>query len=911
MHGLSLSRSLIVVPLALVAVALLAAAAPLGAQSPEAGRVQGRITGTESEHGLEGARVTLRRSTLVAVTDAKGYYVLPRVPTGTDTLDVAYIGRERLSQVVNVAAGQAVQADFKLGVSAVALEEIQVLGMRAMTQAEALNRQQNAANIQNIVASDQMGRFPDASAPEAVQRLPGVALERDQGEGRYIQIRGGSAQNTQVTFNGEQIPSPEPDVRQIELDAVPVDVLESIEVSKAITSDMDADAIGGSVNLVTKKAPDVPLFSAEVAGGYAPIREDFSGNGALTYGSRVADGRLGFLMSGSYAKRNFGSDDSEPEYDIADPGLGDDALSGLESRYYTLWRERIGATGAVDYRLSENSTLSVSGIYSDLGDEEQRRRLVNGVEDGELEFLHKNRLERSKTWNVTAAGDHLLSSGIGVDYHLTLTRSIQDTPYDNEISFLQEDIPFSPDLSNPDEPQANPADGAVGGTYLFDNFEPESSFASNLDHVAALNVTIPYGLGGGVSGKLKIGGKYRNKHKWQDFVSVEQGLADGADDIVLGTDVGEPFEVDGYQPGDYEFPPFTTSDNDVRDFGDRFASSLETEPNLAENTNDYTVDERVIAGYVMSEIQVTPSLMFLPGLRYEHTRYRGSGFDFDPEAETLTPHEGANDYGRLFPALHMRYRIASQTNLRAAVTTAMARPNFIDLIPFRLPDDEDLVLGNPDLDPTTSTNFDLLVEHYDRHIGVLSAGVFYKDIKDPIFRFITDNDLGGETEQPGNGEKGHIAGVEFAVQQQLRMLPRPFDGLGVFANYTYTDSKTTLPGGREARLQGQAPHVANAALSYERGPFSGQFSLNFHDHYVLEYGGDQGEPDEELEDLIVDDHLQLDFSASLSVTHQTAVFLEWINMSNEPYRVFQGVQERPVQREFYRSWGRFGVRLAR
>ncbi|HKU61104.1 MAG TPA: TonB-dependent receptor [Gemmatimonadales bacterium] len=909
MHALFLSRLLLVGPLALAAITLLTTVAPLMAQ--DAGRIQGRISGAENDRALEGARVTLRRSTLVAVTDAKGNYVLPRVPAGTDTLDVAYIGRERLSQVVTVEAGQAVQADFKLGVSAVALEEIQVLGMRAMTQAEALNRQQNAANIQNIVASDQMGRFPDASAPEAVQRLPGVALERDQGEGRYIQIRGGSAQNTQVTFNGEQIPSPEPDVRQIELDAVPVDMLESIEVSKAITPDMDADAIGGSVNLVTKKAPDIPLFSAEVAGGYAPIREDLSGNGSLTYGSRVSDGRLGFLVSGSYAKRNFGSDDSEPEYDISDPGLDDDALTGLDSRYYSLWRERIGVTGNVDYRLGENSTLMVTGIYSDLGDEENRRRFINGVEDGELEFLHKNRLERSKTWNVTAAGDHLLSSGIGVDYHATLTRSVQDTPYDNEISFLQEDVEFSPDLSNADEPQANPGNGAVQGTYLFDNFEPESSYASNLDHVAALNFTIPFGLGGGASGKLKVGAKYRNKHKWQDFQSVEQGLTDGANDILLGTDVGEPFEVKDYQPGDYEFPPFTTSNQDVREFGDRFASSLETETNLEEKTNNYEVNERVVAGYVMSEIQLTPSLMFLPGLRYEHTSFDGTGYDFDPDAETLTPHEASNDYGRLFPALHMRYQVAPRTNIRAAVTTAMARPNFIDLIPFRLPDDEDLVLGNPELDPTTSTNYDLLLEHYDQNIGVLSAGVFYKAIKDPIFRFITDNDLGGETEQPGNGESGHIAGFEVAAQQQLRMLPRPFDGLGIFANYTYTDSKTTLPGGREARLQGQAPHVFNAALSYERGPFSGQFSVNFLDDYVLEYGGDSGEPDEALEDLIVDDHLQLDFSANVAVTRTTAVFVEWINISNEPYRVFQGVQERPVQREFYRSWGRFGVRVAR
>jgi TonB-dependent receptor len=241
----------------------------------------------------------------------------------------------------------------------------------------------------------------------------------------------------------------------------------------------------------------------------------------------------------------------------------------------------------------------------------------------------------------------------------------------------------------------------------------------------------------------------------------------------------------------------------------------------------------------------------------------------------------------------------------------MARPNFVDLVPSRIQDDEDLELGNPELDPTTSTNLDFLIEHYDQRIGVMSAGVFYKDINDPIFAFVEDNELGGETRQPRNGDDGRIYGFELAVQQQLRMLPAPFDGLGVYANYTYTDSKTTLPGGREAQLQGQVPHVVNAALSYEQGPFSGQFSVNYSDQYVLEFSGDEGTPEESLEDIFVDTHLQLDLSASLRVTQMTSAFLEVVNLTNEPYRTYQGLAERPIQWEFYRSWGRFGFRLNR
>jgi TonB-dependent receptor len=258
--------------------------------------------------------------------------------------------------------------------------------------------------------------------------------------------------------------------------------------------------------------------------------------------------------------------------------------------------------------------------------------------------------------------------------------------------------------------------------------------------------------------------------------------------------------------------------------------------------------------------------------------------------------------------VHLRYRLTPQTNVRAAFTTTLARPNFFDLVPFRLRDDEDLVLGNPQLEATVSRNFDLLLEHYDRRIGVLSAGAFYKRLSDPIFLFTEDNEFGGATSQPRNVESAEIKGFEVAVQQQLSMLPPPLDGLGIWANYTYTDSEATLPGGRTARLAGQAAHVFNTALSYEKGGFSSQISLNYNDPFVLEFGSDVVGAEERNEDIFLDKHLQLDFSGAYRFTPSTSLFLELVNLTNEPFRTYQGVSVRPRQEEFYESWGRLGVR---
>jgi TonB-dependent receptor len=900
MNGTSLARLATI-----VALSIPATFGALHAQDGY-GRVAGRVVQAETGEGLTGAQVVVSGTSIGVVTDDNGRYLLPRVPAGSRTLEATYLGRSTGTETVNVSPGQIASADFSLEILAIAQPEL-VVGIRATGQAEALSRQKAAPNIKNIVASDQMGRFPDASAPEALQRVPGVALERDQGEGRYIQIRGGSAANTQVTVNGEQVPSPESEIRQIALDAIPVDVLEGIEVAKAITPDMDAEAIGGSVDLVTKKAPESPFFSVEVAGGYAPIRDDPSGSGSLTWGTRTGDGRVGFLASGSYNRRNFGSDDLEPAFDLGDPGPGDDQLEELSVRQYTMYRARLGLTASLDYRLGEGSNLFLTGLYSQLDDDEQRLEFLNNLADGELEFAHRNRREETSNLNVTGGGEHLLGSGMEIAYRGTVARGRQEKPHVDELFFLREDVAFEPVISNPDDIQANPV-GGTAGTYLFNGIEPASDETTNLDLVGAVDVTIPYGFGSEGAGNFKFGFKLRDKDKDQSVDEEEFELIEDGPDIVLGEDLGSPFQLEDYNPGDYEFSPFVTSEDENAAFLSRFGDVLEGGLNLEAETQDFEVGETTAAVYAMTEINLTPRFMLLPGARYEHTSVSSDGFDFNAEEETLAPISAENDYGRFFPMVHVKYELTPLTNLRAALTTAIARPNFVDLVPFRVVDEEDIVIGNPDLDPTTSTNFDLLLEHYDRRIGIISAGVFFKSLNDPIFPFTEENELGGNTVQPRNIDSGEIRGVEFALQQQLTFLPAPMDGLGIYANYTYTDSDATLPGGRETRLGGQSENVFNAALSYELGRFWTQLSLNYRDDFILEFGGDTGEAEEREEDLIVDEHLQLDLSMSYAVTPQATVFFELVNLNNEPFITYQGIPERPIQEEFYETWGELGLR---
>lgn len=875
------------------------------------GRITGRIVDGDDGGGMPGANITVVGTSLGTASDGRGNYLISRVPAGDHTIRVTYLGFGTQERSIKVTAGGISTANFEMKVTLIQMDEVVVLGTRAKGQASALNQQHNAVNIQNVVAADQMGRFPDASAPESLQRVPGVHIVRDQGEGRYVQVRGASPAMTSVTFNGERIPSPEGDVRQIALDAVPTEILESIEVSKTITPDMDADAIGGSVNLVTRQAPEDGIFTIEGTAGYGQLREDGSGKGSITWGQRASDGKTGFLVSGTWSKRNFGSDDLEPEWEFNDVGLADDELKELQVRHYTLSRDRRALTGVIDYRLAPQSSLQLTGTYTEMVDHEFRRRLIHVVEDDELSYRHKDREESLKSMNFSGKGRHTLGSGAEFSYHATISRSEEDTPFDREIEFLQEDVAFAPDISNPAQPQPNPQGGALSSGFLFDKIEPGESITRNTDYVAAANYAHPFGGGGEATGKFKFGLKYRHKDKIQDITEREYGLADGAPDIILGQGIGAPFDLAGYNPGRYQFPNAVPTVDEVVNFVSARSGLLEAENNISADAEDFDATEKTFAAYGLAEVNVSPRVMLLGGVRVEYTQLDNTGNFWDDNNETLTATSGSGSYTKFFPMGHLRYRASEVTNIRLAVTTALLRPNFFDLAPYRIEEDDEAEIGNPELDPAYSVNLDLLLEHYFEPVGVVAAGVFYKRIQDPIFKFTNDGIVAGEAgeiAQPRNGDNAWVAGLELTLQQQkISFLPQPFDGLGFYGNYTLTSSETKLADGRKADLAGQAKHVANLAVSYERGSFSGQVSMNFHDKFLDEFGGDIG--GSTFDDVYVREHLQFDLSATVQINRQVSVFVEWLNMTNEPWELYQADESRPIQREYYESWGQIGLKF--
>jgi TonB-dependent receptor len=864
----------------------------------DSGTVTGQVLDSAG-NPLSGAEVTVVGTTLSAVTGENGSYRIVAVPAGMQTLEFNYLGTGTSTVEVEIPAGSTLTQNAILEPFG---DQIVVLGSPLLEgQAKALNRQKNAINISNLVAADQIGKFPDPNAAEAIQRIPAVTLTRDQGEGRYVLVRGTEARLNSTTINGERIPSPEAGIRDIALDVIPADLLQSIEVSKALTPDMDGDAIGGTVDLVTKRAPEETRAAVSFANGYVDLTEDSISNGSLTYGRRYNDKKTGLLLSASAISANRGSDNFEPEYD-------DGELDELQLRDYTFKRERTGATVSIDQKSSDQAEYYVRGLWNNYQDTEVRRAKRERVGKEAIERVVRDRLQESDITSLTAGG--LYQTGVTtVDYRVAWNKAKEETPNQITSGFEQEDVEFNPNVTptsiDPNNIRANPLNEDFGA-FEFDEIESELKFSEEEDLVTAIDVSRGFYRDESFSGLWKFGAKMRFKEKSQN-VDV---FAWGSEDDLLMSDFPSSWSSEtAFLNGRYDIGIFPSASGLRQLFN---SGALEGERVLDEDLADFNSDEDTLAGYAMGELAFGSNMTLLVGARVENTEttYQAFELSFDEEGDptALSPVTGGQDYTEVLPMVHLKYQVDDKSNFRAAVTRTLARPNFEDLAPFQLTnfEDEEIVRGNPDLEVTTALNFDVLYERYLEPLGIISLGVFYKELDNNIFFSTFEEDIGGTTfdvEQPINGEKADLLGFEFAYQNRFAKLPAPWDGLGLYFNYTWVDGEADYPDRPAAPLQGQAEQTGNLALSYEKGGFSGQVSLNLNSEYILLVGG---EPER---DEWIDEHFQVDLSLRQQLNDRWSLFLDLINLDDEPYRVYEGVVDRPRQEEYYSWWGTFGFRI--
>lgn len=935
----------------------------------QTGNIQGTIT---DENGIyvPGANVYIESLSKGAITDFDGRFTLVGIPEGSYSLKITYMGYADIDQDVTVTGGQTTGVNIVLNPSNFELDEVQVSAYGLSGQAKALNTQRTNLNITNVVSTDQIGKFPDANIGDAVKRIPGITMQVDQGEARNIIVRGLSPQLNSVTLNGSRIPSAESDNRNIQMDLIPSDMIQTIEVNKAVTPDMDADALGGSVNLVTRTAPQGFRVSATAGSGINFITDKRIWNGSLLIGDRTNDGKFGYMFSATINDNDFGSDNIEAEWtDEFEYYTGNDDVEGdpileevdvdpytnvTEQRTYLVQRVRRSFSANFDYQINANNYIFLKTMYNWRDDRENRFRLEYEILDGEdIEVgdfsvnngrltrfpaevkrqskggisggRNKNRrLEDQRMQNYTLGGNHLFGS-VKMDWMAAYANASEERLNERYAEFESEYIVRN-DNSNPKYPIMTPADASDFdnlGNFEFGEITNENQYTEEEDMNFFVNFELPTDLLGN-GGTLKFGARGRFKTKVRDNDFFEYDLEDDfptlADVPVKSYTDPDFLAGEKYQAGTFASEEWLGSLNLNSSNGD--AVEDEYLP------GNFDIKEDVWAGYAMLNQKLSNKLSVLAGVRVENTKLETEGnrviyIEEDEDAGIeegieVEPVSDENSYTNVLPGIHFKYDVDTNTVLRFAWTNTLARPNYEDMIPRAeiINEDSEVVVGNPDLDPTTSMNFDLMAEHYFESVGIVSGGLFYKRINDFIYTFITEaeNDsfgagtTGYDIFQPLNGDSASIFGAEVSFQRQLDFLPGFAKNFSIYVNYTYLtssadgirnedgDERTDLD------LPNTAPNMFNGSLGYADKRFSARLSANFSDSYIDEIGGNA------FEDRYYDTQFFLDFNASFAITNNLRIYTDVNNITNQPLRYFQSVKDRTQQMEFYDIRFTFGVK---
>lgn len=920
------------------------------------GLLRGKVVFSDSpDTGIEGVVIRINELNQQVRSRRNGHFSFNNLPEGTYTVNVSYGGMNSITKTVQIQNGKNTLDHILLKTDVENIETTRVIGDTASYN-RALNKERAADSIMSIISADAIGQYPDANTSDALRRLPGLSVENDQGEGRFVRVRGMGPSYNAVNINGVRVPSPESRTRAVPLDVIPADLLESLEVSKSLTPDMDADSLGGSINLNSLSAFDRNdlFWKVTAEANFDDHSENTSPklslSGSNLYKINNKNENFGIAGSVSWFKREFGSDNVETG------GAWDgNSLKGFEVRDYIITRERFGFGLNFDYKPNDATNLFVRTLYSEYTDNQKRNRIeyafiqgkYNEVEnawegqDGLAPQQHlgntpetaleitrdlKDREENQKISSISLGGDTRLNQW-KFDYNIALSKASENTPYHlsdaqfestlstenagsseiNDIFFTAGDIIHIYGLENTSAKDMS--------NFELDKIELEKQSTNDRENSVKFDVTKKFPVADNEA-SIKLGFKYSDREKDNNQTLWEFGDSTQTLDKFSGKPIAHKYADMGRE----------ISSSAIWLLESELTQSINTDPNdsidqyiLQEDSNidDYSVEEDILAGYVMGTLDAN-KLRLLAGIRYEETAFKANGKSYDEldGSQPVSERIFSKNNNEFLPSVHLRYLLNKKTQMRVAWSNSLVRPVFDQIRPgLSRNEDNKAEFGNPELKPLQSSNIDLGIEHYIGYASAFSAFIFYKDIEN----FTYQVDMGGENgTYPQyekaitykNGDFAQLIGVELSISKSFSELPKPWNGFMVTSNITYTDTEADISNSniysRKISLPHQSDLVANLALGYETSKFSIRLASNYKSKYLSEVN----DIENPAEDIYVDSHLSVDLLARYYLTENFQVFFQGVNLNDESYYAYQGEKKLNAQYEEYGTNYRLGISIS-
>lgn len=902
--------------------------------------VTGEVTDANNTVVFKGAKVSITELQRSATTNDRGMFRFANVPAGNYTLVVSYVGAPDKSVPISVTADGLALGSIAIGSGEGGMEEIIVYGQSAAL-AGALSQERSAGNLVSVLDTDAMGQFPDQNVAESLRRLSGVTVENDQGEGRYVVIRGIDPDLNATSINGMRAAAAEPR-RAMQLDVIPSDMLDGIEIHKTLTADMDADIIGGSINVKTLSAfsRKGKFVKARAEGSYNELSESW--NPKISFaGSNIFEldsgRRLGVAAAISWNDRDLVVNNNElDDWEVAPNGS--EFTEEFQPRLYTIGRERIGGVLNLDLDLSDSTRLYAYTLYSKFTDTELRNRMtfgLDGLDEGtvtatsadysevEIERDTKGRTIRgqiAETLSIalgseTQLDDWLIETRIGYSYGRERTPDqVSGTwvaEFESGDGIITAGMPvLTLNRSNPQLPVVQSNFWSVlNDASLYELDEIENSHEKNEDTIISLAADFSRQTNWG---GIKFGAQARLREKKTD------------ERAEIWSGDGTWFLSDAVLPNGGDAYGFSTGLNPVPDnlierdilAGETGLEFEALDSQIDSNVADFVFDEDVFAAYAMATWDMG-RITINAGVRVEHTELdnRGNIVEFieedangpgDPAEDTVivTPISATNSYTDVLPSANIRFEMRDNVVVRASFFRSVVRPRIEEVALRAEIEDNEGVLGNPDLDPFQAWNLDASIAYYPTDLSVISAGVFYKKIEDFIFIQVLDDFefLGrtlDEAEIALNGDDATVLGFEFNYQQHFGFLSPPFDGLIVGVNYTYVDSEADT-GERIVDLPKQSANIGNVMLGYEKNGFDIRVAMKYRDRYIDEL-------DDPGFDRYTDDHMQWDITAKYRFSDNWQIYAEITNLGDEPEFYYAGNRRRTLQYDEFGTTSAIGI----
>ncbi|MDB5144292.1 MAG: hypothetical protein JWQ66_3005 [Mucilaginibacter sp.] len=793
--------------------------------------LKGKVTDGGSHEPLPGAYIHFDGLNKGAVTDAFGNFEFDKLSPGEYKIKIKYVGFEEFEKEVKVTGGQALDLSIALVEHKQDLKTVNVYGkLDESNESSSRQSEKNANNITNVLSSRAMERSPDLNAAAAITRISAVTLQRNSGSDEaFAIIRGLEPRYNNSLINGVKVTSPDPVSRFVSLNIVPSDLLDRIEVSKTLTPEMEGDAIGGTVNLVFKDAPDHEYFKADGSLGYSaiffnrkydnfdqgavqrqsPIDRFGSGYAApagyfsrpnldftkktapptsmasFTYGRRFFNNKLGFIVADSYQNQYYGTN-SEFNIAIFDPKNNNKPIiSDVANRTYSTQQLNNGLSAHLDYKFDDKNKISLDNVFLYTYIAQARlsidTSIIGGnggrVGPGTGTVYNDNRsyIQNQYVENLKLSGKHIIAKHFQFDWAGIYSDATANSPDRADLTLNH--------LINPD---------FTSTPNYFDQISRIWSRNGNKDLSATGSLSYTTSLGGNSSLELKGGGLYRHSTR---FNAQNQ----------------------------YQLKPAPEANGVKSPFTDIYSANwivYNVTGSLQSDASNYTAFEDISAGY--GEFKLTLNkLDVIGGVRVEGTK---QGYDTNPVV-LVTTSSAEKTYTDVLPSLQLKYKLTDLSNLRASYFKSISRPALFELVPTPTFGDATDVTGNPFVKHSQADNYDLRYELFPKNEEQFFVGGFYKEIKNPIEFALAGLDQGGQAlTTPQNFGTAKIAGAEIVYS-------RYFGNFGVSGNYTYIYSNikspkvfnTTDAQGNPVSitklqsrpLQGQTGDVVNLSLLYK------------------------------------------------------------------------------------------------